>query len=49
MTSINKKHKAKNSFIMNGGEKPNGLKLKRVQYFTKQDRNKNKKLCKEDE
>lgn len=38
MASENKKRKAKNSFIFNGGEKPNGMKLKRTQYYTKQDR-----------
>ena len=38
MSSINKKHKAKNSYIYNGGEKPDGMKLKKIQYFTKQDR-----------
>lgn len=48
MASQNKKKKAKNSFIYNGGEKPDNLKLKRVQYFTKQNRNNNKKIKPED-
>ena len=43
MASENKKRKAKNSLIYNGGEKPDNLKLKRIQYFTKQNRIKNKK------
>lgn len=47
MSSQNKKRKAKNSFLHNGGEKPNGMKLKRVQYFTKQDRIRGKRLVRE--
>ena len=38
MTSLNKKNKAKNSYIINGGEKNKGSRYKRLQYFTKQDR-----------
>lgn len=38
MPSENKKKKAKNSYMYNGGMKPDGLKLKRIQYYTKQDR-----------
>ena len=48
MTSENKKRKAKNSYLHNGGEKYNG-KLKRFMYFTKRQRNKNKLECKERE
>ena len=47
MSSVSKKKKARNSFLHNGGEKPNGLKLKRVQYFTKQDRARGKRVCRE--
>ena len=36
MASKNKKNKAKNSYTYNGGMKNDGMKLKRVQYFTKQ-------------
>ncbi len=39
MGSLAKKKKAKNSYIYNGGEKNDGMRMKRVQYFTKQDRN----------
>ena len=46
MTSENKKRKAKNSYFHNGGEKYDG-KLKRLMYFTKRQRNKNKSECKE--
>ena len=38
MSSQNKKNKAKNSYMINGGEKNNGSRYKRFQYFTKQDR-----------
>lgn len=38
MSSIAKKHKAKNSYLYNGGEKPDGTRIKRIQYFTKQER-----------
>ena len=48
MSSVNKKNKAKNSYLYNGGEKPNGMRLKRIQYFTKQDRIRLKKLCKKE-
>lgn len=44
MSSQSKKNKAKNSFIHNGGEK-NSLedwKCRRIAYYTKRDRNKNK-------
>ena len=44
MASKNKKNKAKNSYIINGGEKPGISRWKRVQYFTKQERNRNKKF-----
>ena len=43
MASENKKRKAKNSYLHNGGEKLDG-KLKRSMYFTKRHRNKNKNL-----
>ena len=42
MASENKKKKAKNSYLINGGEKLDG-KFKRIMYFTKRQRNKNKK------
>lgn len=41
MASENKKRKAKNSYLHNGADKIDG-KLKRVMYFTKRQRNKNK-------
>lgn len=41
MASENKKRKAKNSYLYNGADKTDG-KLKRVLYFTKRERNKNK-------
>lgn len=44
MSSQSKKNKAKNSFIYNDGEK-NSLeewKCRRIAYYTKRDRNKNK-------
>ena len=41
MASENKKRKAKNSYLTNGGEKIDG-KFKRIMYFTKRQRNKNK-------
>ncbi len=37
MASVNKKHKAKNSFLYNGNEKQR-TKLKRIAYFVKADR-----------
>ena len=42
MTSENKKKKARNSFLMNGGERTD-TKLRRINYFKKRDRNRNKK------
>lgn len=41
MSSENKKRKAKNSYLLNGGEKCD-CKFKRVMYFTKRQRKKNK-------
>lgn len=41
MSSENKKRKAKNSYLLNGGEKCD-CKIKRVMYFTKKQRKKNK-------
>ena len=40
MASVNKKKKARNSYIMNGGEKNDitRWKCKRIAYFTKRDR-----------
>lgn len=46
MASENKKRKAKNSYLSNGGEKLDG-KFKRLFYYTKRERNKNKDLRKE--
>ena len=43
MASENKKKKAKNSYLHNGAEKLDE-KLKRIMYFTKRQRNKNKNL-----
>lgn len=43
MTSVSKKKKAKNSYMMNGGEKNDG-KFKRLFYYTKRDRKKSKKF-----
>lgn len=43
MASENKKRKAKNSYIINGGEKED-TKMKRIMYFNKLQRNKNKKI-----
>ena len=43
MASENKKRKAKNSHLDGGAEKQFGIKLKRLFYFCKQDRIKNKK------
>lgn len=45
MSSENKKRKAKNSFLHNGGDKED--RLKRVMYYTKRQRNKIKSQCKE--
>lgn len=47
MASKNKKNKAKNSYLYNGADKLDG-RLKKVMYFTKRQRNKNKAECKED-
>lgn len=44
MASENKKRKAKNSYLHNGADKEDG-KLKREMYYTKRERQKNKKLC----
>lgn len=46
MASKNKKNKAKNSYIHNGGDKQDWI-MKRFMYFTKRQRNKNKAECKE--
>jgi len=45
MTSVNKKKKAKNSYLFGGAEKCQGIKMKRVMYFTKADRQTNKQIC----
>lgn len=45
MCSLNKKRKAKNSYMRNGGEKIDG-KMKRLFYFTKRQRNQNSKVNK---
>lgn len=45
MTSVNKKKKAKNSFIRNGAEGQPDWKCKGIMYFTKHDRNKNKMVA----
>ena len=45
MASKNKKNKAKNSYLMRGADRLD-LKMKRIAYYTKRDRNKNKKLAK---
>ena len=46
VASENKKRKAKNSYLTNGGEKLDG-KFKRIMYFTKRQRNKNKQALKQ--
>lgn len=43
MASENKKRKAKNSYLHNGGDRLD-LKMKRIAYYTKRDRNKLKKI-----
>ena len=48
MASLNKKKKAKNSYLSNSFDKHDG-RLKRYAYFTKRERNKNKKEIKEQE
>lgn len=44
MASESKKNKAKNSYLHNGGDKKSNVKIKRIMYFTKQQRNKNKQI-----
>lgn len=44
MASRNKKKKAKNSYIVNGSEKCD-LRLKRIMYYTKRERNRLKKTA----
>ncbi len=46
MASQNKKKKAKNSFLYSGAEKCKG-RLKRIMYYTKADRARNKKEIEE--
>jgi hypothetical protein len=43
MASENKKRKAKNSYLHNGADKEDG-KLKREMYYTKRERQKDKKI-----
>lgn len=43
MSSVNKKRKAKNSYLHNVADKLDG-KMKRIMYFTKRQRNKNKSI-----
>ena len=47
MASQNKKRKAKNSYLSNGGEKLDG-KNKRIMYYTKRQRKKLKEIERED-
>ena len=47
MGSKNKKNKAKNSYLHSVADKLDG-RLKKIMYFTKRQRNKNKAECKED-
>ena len=47
MASQNKKKKAKNSYLSNGGEKLDG-KNKRIMYYTKRQRKKLKEIERED-
>lgn len=44
MSSQNKKNKARNSYLINGGEKSDGH-MERVMYYTKRQRTKGKKEC----
>lgn len=44
MASENKKRKARNSYLYNGADKIDG-KMKRIMYFTKRQRNTNKKVA----
>lgn len=46
MASKSKKRKAKNSYLHNGADKHDG-KLKRIMYFTKRQRNKDKETLKQ--
>lgn len=46
VASENKKKKAKNSYLHNGGDKKD-CKMKRIMYFTKRQRNKLKKNLEE--
>lgn len=48
MASENKKRKAKNSYLWNGGEKYKEGHMKRVFYFTKAQRHKNKRELREE-
>lgn len=43
MASENKKRKARNSYLINGSDRLD-CKMKRVAYYTKRDRSKNKKI-----
>lgn len=47
MASENKKRKAQNSYLHNGGDKVD-YKLKRIMYYTKRERNKLKRIDAED-
>lgn len=47
VASENKKRKAKNSFMYNGGEKED-FKMKRIMYFNKRQRNELKKHLEEE-
>ena len=44
MASENKKRKARNSYLYNGADKSD-CKMKRIMYYTKRQRNKNKKIA----
>ena len=46
MASVNKKKKAKNSYIDGGAEKQYYFKCKRLSYYCKQDRIRNKNIKK---
>lgn len=43
MSSENKKRKAKNSYLHNGGDKCD-MKMKRIMYFSKRQREKNRRI-----
>ena len=47
MASENKKRKGKNSFIEHLGHKTDNWKCKRLAFFTKQNRAKNRRICKD--